>query len=346
MHEGPHPAGRQRPARKLNVSLLVFLLMVAALAVAVGLEWNKAQPALRQASWMMILPAALATFVSLLLACVTYAAINRAFGLPISGPRLVLAGYVNMAVNNLVNLGGVAGGTVSIVLLRRKDIIAHDVLAASLFNSYLHIALGVIVLPPSILFLLLTSRFSALSHLAGGLAFVVSLVIAVAAIFAALHRPARSAIIRFLSRVVHLVSRRDLGRIFADFDSSLTEGLTALSTRPKSVALVLVCHIGCWVFSVIALWFCYRAIGTPPALGVMISGYYIGLAVGAISMVPGGLGTQDGSMAWIYAAMGTPVEISVLASILFRIVYYLLPFVVGLFMYWVAIRQRRKSPAA
>jgi uncharacterized protein (TIRG00374 family) len=60
-------------------------------------------------------------------------------------------------------------------------------------------------------------------------------------------------------------------------------------------------------------------------------------------MIPGGLGIQDGSMAGIYAMLGTPLEITVLASILFRVVYYLLPFVIGLTMYWYWLRRGKKA---
>lgn len=313
--------------------------MLVALAVAVALEWNHAQPALRQANWRMVLPAIISTFLSLLLACITYAIINRAFGLPVSTGRLILAGYVNMTVNNLISLGGAAGSTVSVVMLKRENVVVHDVLAASLFNAYLHLAIGAIVLPPSILYLMLTQHLPVMTSVAGGVLFVVSLAIAVMVNLAALLRPARSTIIRLLSRLVHLVSRRDFRSTFDRFDSSLTEGLTLLSSQPKRVALLLACHVGTWVLGLVALWFCFAALEPAPTIGVLVSGYFIALAAGSISMIPGGLGVQDGSMAGIYALLGTPVDISVLASILFRITYYLLPFLIGLLVYWRVIRR-------
>jgi uncharacterized protein (TIRG00374 family) len=174
---------------------------------------------------------------------------------------------------------------------------------------------------------------------AGVVVFIVSMAIAVVVNLSALLRPVRSRIIRLLSRLVHLVSRRDLGRTFAEFDSSLTEGLALLSAQPKRLALLLGCHLGTWVVGLVALWFCFAALGQVPPTGVMISGYFIALAAGAISMIPGGLGVQDGSMAGIYVMLGMPLEIAVLASILFRVLYYLLPFVIGLAIYWRELKR-------
>ncbi|MGD0728331.1 MAG: flippase-like domain-containing protein [Spirochaetia bacterium] len=324
----------------LPVAYIVFALMLAALATAVVLEWNKAQPALRQANWHMLTPALLFTFVSLFLACVAYALINRAFGLLLPTGRLLLVGFVNMTANNLITLGGAAGSTVSMVLLRRKDGVVHDVLAASLFNSYLHLGLGALVLPPSVLYLMFLHELSALTRLAGAVVFLVSLAIAIVVNLAALLRPIRSRIIRLLSRFVNLVSRKDLSRTFAEFDSSLTEGLALLAARPRRLALLLTCHLGTWVVGLVALWFCFAALGHVPPTGIMISGYFVALAAGSVSMIPGGLGIQDGSMAGIYAMLGTPLEIAVLAAILFRVVYYLLPFVIGLVIYWSGLRRR------
>jgi len=329
----------RRPRRRMPVAYIVFVLMLAALAASVVLEWNKAQSALRQANWHLLIPALLFTFISLFLACATYALINRAFGLPVSTRRLLLVGFVNMAANNMFTLGGAAGSTVSVVLLRRKDVIVHDVLAASLFNSYLHLGIGAIVLPPSILYLMFLQQLSVLTRTAGAVVFVVSLAIAIVVNLAALLRPVRSTLIRLLSRLVHLVSRQDLSRTFAEFDSSLTEGLTLLTARPKRLAFLLSYHLGSWGVGLVALWFCFAALGRVPTTGVMISGYFIALAAGAISMIPGGLGVQDGSMAGIYALLGMPLEIAVLASILFRVLYYLLPFVIGLLIYWRELRR-------
>ena len=45
-----------------------------------------------------------------------------------------------------------------------------------------------------------------------------------------------------------------------------------------------------------------------------------------VSMIPGGLGIVEGSMAGIFYLFGVPLEQATLASVLFRVIYYLVPF--------------------
>jgi uncharacterized protein (TIRG00374 family) len=331
------------PRRRLPWSYIVLGLMLAVLAAATVLEWNKAQPALRQANWRLVLPAILFTFVSLAFSSASYFLINRTFRLAVPTSRLLMVGFVNMSVNNLITLGGAAGSSVSVVLLRRKDVVIRDLLAASLFNSYLHLIIGAAVLPPSILYLMLEHHLAALTRVGGAIALLVTTVVAVIAILIIFLRPVRTKIIRILCRTISLVIRRDLTKTFDDFDEALTEGLALLTARPKRVVLLLTSHLACWAFSAVALWFCFAALGKPPAPGNLFSGYFVALAAGAISMIPGGLGIQDGSMAGIYALLGTPLEIAVLASVLFRIVYYILPFLAGLAVYYREMRVAQSN---
>jgi uncharacterized protein (TIRG00374 family) len=64
--------------------------------------------------------------------------------------------------------------------------------------------------------------------------------------------------------------------------------------------------------------------------------------VGLVSMIPGGLGAQEGSMGAVYALLGVPLEQAMLAAILFRAVYYLVPFLISLAFYRRLLREPGK----
>jgi phosphatidylglycerol lysyltransferase len=68
-------------------------------------------------------------------------------------------------------------------------------------------------------------------------------------------------------------------------------------------------------------------------LVVVLTGFIIGRTVGVISFLPGGLGTQDASTVGVYATYGVPLAQGALAYILFRIIYYFIPFVISLGFY-------------
>ena len=73
---------------------------------------------------------------------------------------------------------------------------------------------------------------------------------------------------------------------------------------------------------------------------MVVTGFAVGVAAGVMSMVPGGLGVQEGSMAGAYHLLGVPLEQGVLVAFLFRLVYYMVPFGVSLLFYRNVLRER------
>ena len=123
----------------------------------------------------------------------------------------------------------------------------------------------------------------------------------------------------------------------------MTRGVTSIRHRPGVLLILLLVAIGDWVGTVAALWFCFAALGTFLGVGTLITGFSLGITAGFISMVPGGLGVQEGSMVGIYTLLGVPVRTAVLAAILFRIVYYFVPFLISLGFYHRLLRESSKT---
>ena len=93
-----------------------------------------------------------------------------------------------------------------------------------------------------------------------------------------------------------------------------------------------------WVAVLFAFWLCLEAVGLSVGPRVLIAGFAIGMNVGVVSLVPGGLGVQEGSQAAVLALFGIPFGPALLASVLFRFVYFLVPFIVSLPLYYVILR--------
>lgn len=88
-----------------------------------------------------------------------------------------------------------------------------------------------------------------------------------------------------------------------------------------------------WALAALTLEVCFGALGRPVRPAVLLTGLTIGVVAGALSMLPGGLGTQEGSMAGVYVLLGVPLEQAILAAILFRVVYYVVPVPASLAVY-------------
>ncbi len=318
---------------------VVLGLMALALVVVVALDWNRVRPVLSQANWHIVLVALILTAFSYLCSSSGFAVLGRAFGLPVPMRRLRMVGFVTMAANNLLTLGGAAGYSVSAVLLKRREVPLKDILAASLFHSYVYFLTGTSLLPVGLAYAILSHRLSGrVEFLLTVMVILVSL-LAVAVNLAVLWRAFRKAILRSAAALVRVLTRRDPAAALSGFDESLATGLNLLRQKPGRIVRLAAFVLGDWSLCLAALWFCFAALGGNVHVGTLLSGFFIGIAAGAASMIPGGLGIQEGSMAGIYALLGVPFELALLAAILFRVVYYLVPFAVGLFVYRQAIKE-------
>ena len=315
-------------ARRNLLSIVILVILFGILVAAVAADWASARRVLRAADLRLLVPALIVTALSYLCSSAAYAQACRAFGVAGRTARLLFAGFVTMAVNNLITLGG-AGYAVGAVLLTARDTAGktgtvpraalseglsplskdmvssrlRDIAAASAFNLYLYFAVGTTCLPLSLLYVTASRQLP--QRAATGIILVVVLaclfaVVVNLAVFLPRFRRSR---LRFLGRVVRFLTRRDITGRLDSFDESFTRGLGLLRERRGRLFGLLACIIGDWFFCIAAIWFCFAALGIRLHVGVMLSGFFIAIAAGALSMLPGGMGVQDGSMAGVYARL-------------------------------------------
>ncbi len=188
-------------------------------------------------------------------------------------------------------------------------------------------------LPVGIATLLFTHRLSRGLTTGIGIAAAVLVVLLFLATLLVFWRPLRLRLLSAARRAVYRLARRDISTTLDDFDANVTRGIAAFRRQRTQLALLLLLVALDWSFSILALGACFDAIGEPLKLGVLISGFSIGTTAGVLSMAPGGLGVQEGSMAGIYALLGAPLHQAILAVILFRVLYYFVPYLASLSLY-------------
>ena len=112
---------------------------------------------------------------------------------------------------------------------------------------------------------------------------VVSLVVSTAIIFVP---RLKSRLLHLIKILWHFFTHRDITPFLADLDHGLTRGLAALKSRPGELTLLLGLMAGEWAFQAVALWFCFDALGNVPNLGVLLSGFGIGISAGPYPWCP------------------------------------------------------------
>jgi uncharacterized protein (TIRG00374 family) len=255
------------------------------------------------------------------------------FGVRMGRRDLFELGFISYALSHLVASGGTAGYSLRVLLIKRRSLPVRDVLAASLFHSMLNNLLLFILVPVGLVYLLTNHPLPrntaiGIGAVAGMLLFLIVLLTAVFFV-----GPFRFAVLGMLGAGWHKVTGFSVKRQLKDLDSTLRRGDTAVRNRPTLLVLPLVLVVADWVSAVAVLGLCFGALGDPPEPGVLLTGFSIGIVTGLLSMVPGGLGVQEGSMAAVYTLLGVPFEQAALATVLFRVVYYLVPFLVSLGFY-------------
>jgi uncharacterized protein (TIRG00374 family) len=333
-----------KPSRqRLATSFVVVLILIGLLVVA--LDWTQVRKILGETDWKLVPVALLFTAISYTSMSYGFAIVNQVFGIQMRRRDLSEIGFISTVLNHLLSSGGAAGFSVRFLMMGAQGATIRDIVAASLFYFYLS-SLGMLaLLPIGLVYLFVKHPLSSGAAAGvgiGAVALIVVFVLASALVFA---RSLRSRLLRFLGRLVQAITHRDVRTSMEEFDATMTRGVAAMRGQPLTFALLLGTIVLDWSSSVASLWFCFDALGDPIKVGVLLTGFAIGVTAGVLSMVPGGLGVQEGSMSGIYALLGVPFHQAVLAAILFRVVYYLVPYLVSLGFYWRLLRQMRLAQA-
>lgn len=329
---------RPKPSRRrLIVGIVIGLIIIGLIVVA--LDWQEVKKILGETDWTLVPVALLFTTISYTCLSFGFATANRIFGIRLRWQDLSEIGFVSIVLNHLISAGGAAGYSVRFLLMGDQGASVRDILAASLFNSYLD-SMGMLALLPIGLGYLFAKH-----PLRPGMSVVVEISAALVILLFFLGtalvfvRPLRTTVLRVIGHAGRFITRHDLQSTLEDFDDTMTRGVAVLHTRSLLLFLIVALVVFDWASSVAALWFCFDALSEPISLGVLLTGFTLSITAGAVSMVPGGVGIQDGSMAGLYALLGVPLQKAVLASILFRLVYYLVPYLVSLLFYARLLRQ-------
>ena len=319
------------PVRRI-VALVVALVILVAVGMAV-VDAHAAILVLKRATWAWLIAAILAAAASYLCLSIALALLVRLFGVRLPMRHLMSIGFLSFAINNVFSLGGVTGYSMRLYFLGRRGAQIQDVLGASLVHSYLNQIVMIVLLPSSLFYLFLKHPLGHSSTLELAIAASLALLVMTGATWLLFHDPTRSLAARVTGRAVRRVFRRDVDTHLTGLDQTLSRGMGIIRGRPGFFGLVGALMVADWMWSAVALGFCFRALGYVPPPGVLITGFALGVIAGGWSMIPGGLGVQEGSMTGVFMLLGIRSETAFLAAILFRFVYYVLPFSVSLLFY-------------
>lgn len=320
-------------ASRRQLTIILGITLAFAVFLLATIDEQEILRVLSEADWRPIPAALLFTLISY--ACVGYSfsVVGQVMGVRMSTRDLSEIGYVTASLNHVVTTGGVAGYSLRYVMMNEHGVLLKDVLAVSIVHYYLTSLDMLSMLPVGIAYLLLNSSVprgvmitvSLMTLFFGLVAVIASLVVFIDSL--------RLAILRFAARTVDRLIKRDIQERLESFNESLSRGVRVIRRHPRTLLWIMLLTFTDWLSSVLVLYYCFDALGPPIRIGQAVSGFVIGIMAGVLSMVPSGYGVQEGSMAGVFKLMGVSYEQAVLASILFRVIYYLMPYFFSLLFY-------------
>ncbi|HUJ73900.1 MAG TPA: lysylphosphatidylglycerol synthase transmembrane domain-containing protein, partial [bacterium] len=282
--------------------------------------------------------------VSYVLGSLSLVVMLRVFHVELRATFLFRVGLLSVVLQNLIALP--AGISLRLLLLGGSGVPNSQTLGASFLLAYMKNLAYFTLIPLSLIYVAVTYHLP--TGVGGTLAVVGILTVLgiIIATFVVLHRRTRVLVLRGIRRLWLWVTHRDIRGSLMRFEQAVSAGLMHIREYPRVRLPLFGLILGDVAATIATLWFCFAALGIPIHLGVLITGFNFGITLTVISLLPGDLGVQEASMAGIFALFGVPFSQGVLAAILFRVLFYFVPFVVSLAFYWHTLRDAARGKVA
>lgn len=331
-----------RNQNRFVTALIIILTLVGILLIASN--WQEMRQVVSEADWRFLILVLIFTFFSYAFYSYAYAVVAKTLGIQMRKRELAIVCFISTVVNHVITSGGVVGYSLRYLLMKMYKVSLKEVLTSSFLHYYLTSLDMLTFLPISIAYLI---RHSSIPHgiiVALGVMTVIFGLVLVVSTFLVIFPSRRRPIINWMVRRSRRFIRRQWISWLIQLDETLTSGTIAFSRQLMRLVWVIALTLLDFSCSIIAMGFVFEALGPPVKAEVLVVGYVIGIMAGLLSMIPGGLGVQEGSMASIYALLGVPFGQAILAAILFRVLYYLLPYLLIL-PFFNRLRESAKQQA-
>lgn len=119
--------------------------------------------------------------------------------------------------------------------------------------------------------------------------------------------------------------------------ATLGSGVRTALRQLRHERLGLLAAMGWWAFDIGVLVACLAAFGDPPAAGVIVCSYFVGMLANAIPL-PGGVGAVEGGMIGALIGFGVDADLAIVGVLSYRFFAFWLPIVPGAIAYGQLLR--------
>jgi len=269
----------------------------------------------------------------------SYQGIARAAGSDVPFWEMLKITFVANTVNYIVSTGGLSGFAVRLYFFIRLGIPSGSAVIISLVQTFITNVILLLFVVVGFAYLLTANNLHgyALGTTATLLFFFI--LAAVLAIILLFHRALRRRVLFVMAEATHwflhrFFPRHKPGRVHIwRFQRNLNRGIDfVLESKRRMVAPTLWIVVD-WIVTLLILWGAFVTVNYPIPMSFVVVGFAVGIILSLVSFVPGGLGVMEGSMAAIFASLSVPFETAVVAVLIFRFAYYVMPMIISVFFF-------------
>lgn len=331
----PIGGGPARSTRWVRLALLVGAAAFAALFFFSDVDelWAVMQ---RADGWLLTLPV-LCMAASYVTMARSYQGISAAAGCPVPMLEMLKITFVANAVNYIVSTGGLSGFAVRMYYFTRLGIPSQTAVLISLAQTFLTNLMLLAFLLLGFAYVIGTGQMQGSALVVTSILLALLIVAAILAGLLLFHARLRRRTLFRLAQTAHWVLHRLLPHRAPPrthiwrYQFNLNRGIGFLLAQRRAMVGPVVYIALDWLFTILILYTAFVAVQYAIPITHVIVGFAVGIVLSFASLIPGGLGVMEGSMAAVFASMQVPFETAVVAVLIFRIAYYLLPLLLSLF---------------
>jgi uncharacterized protein (TIRG00374 family) len=322
----------------------VALVVGAAIALSLlGFVVHNNYAAVRAAaadmSWGWAGAALICALASHAMGGLALSAVLTLLGHPLGAPTVLGISLVSTTANYVISTGGVSGFALKAHLLHKRLVpIATTIVASALTSVILYAVLAAILAQgiATLAFKLQGSRVGLVEGFVGlGVLIVAAGGLIVLFLNGRLRNKATRRVFHWSNQAAFRLSSKQIPKeSFLSFEKQMASGLARIRHEQGRLTLAVLFTCLDWGFAMISLWMCFKAVGDPLPLGPLSAIFAVSQGATLIPVLPGGLGAAEGSTAAVLVALGYDGGRAVVAALLYRAAYYLVPSLLSILVLW------------
>jgi uncharacterized protein (TIRG00374 family) len=259
--------------------------------------------------------------------------------------------WVSTSINYVLSAGGIGGFTARVYLLKKRGVSYSETIVVSIIHSFIMNMILMLFVLIGFASLIAHKQMGPYNFIVSSFLIFFALYITYLAFKSVVNREFRESWIDRIARWVnslHPYFSKKQGNliargVLASFKAEFNQGMELMGLRRGELKAPVLYVFLDWIGCLFTLYFCFLAIHYFIRPEVLVVGFAVGLFASILSLIPGGLGVMEGSMAAVYYSLMVPLEEAIVAVILYRLIYYVFPFLTSLLLYRSLFKEARIS---